>query len=79
MGAVKKTVNQPTINPTRKLTSAVIATAALEITRVLAGHFLPGVFDPAFWLAVSPLVVFGVGYLVKDEPNVAPDFQGENT
>ena len=64
------TVNQPTINPTRKLTAAVVATAIMETLRVLANQLLPDVFDPAFWVALAPIAVFAVGWFVKDEPNV---------
>lgn len=70
-------VNQPSINPTRKLTAAVIATAGIEVTRIVAEQVFPGVFDGAFYAAISPIVVFGVGYFVKDEPNVAFEFTGE--
>lgn len=67
---MSNTVNQGSINPTRKLSAAVIATAVLELLRVALGHFLPGTFDPAFWAAMSPVFIFGVGWFVKDEPNV---------
>jgi hypothetical protein len=67
---MSNTVSQPSINPTRKLSAAVIATAVLELLRVGLGHFLPGTFDPAFWAAMSPVFIFAVGWFVKDEPNV---------
>ena len=73
-----KTVNQPTLNPTRKLTAAVIAAAVTELTRVMLNQLAPGVFDPAFWTAMSPIIVFAVGWFVKDEPNVVVEFKGEN-
>lgn len=71
-------VNQPSINPTRKLTAAVIATAVMEIARVLSQQLFPGVFDLAFWSAMAPIVVFAVGYFVRDDANVVFEFEGEN-
>lgn len=64
------TVNQPTINPTNKLTASVIAVAVIEIARVLVMNFLPSFNDAGLWTALSPIAVFAVGYFIKDEPNV---------
>lgn len=75
---MSKTVKQPTLTPTRKLTAAVIATAVMETARIVSNQVFPGVFDPAFWSAMAPVTVFAVGYFVQDEPNVAPEFRGEN-
>ena len=75
------TINQPTINPTRKLTAAVFATALMETVRIVSNQLLPGIFDPAFWAAMAPVTVFAVGYFVRDEPNVVapiPEFTGEH-
>ena len=66
----KRTVNQPSAAPTRKLTAAVIATAGIETSRIVVTHVWPGLLDLAFWSAMLPLAVFAVGYWVKDEPNV---------
>lgn len=65
-------VKQASINPTRKLSAAVLATAMLELARVVTIHFLPDFSDPNLWAALTPVVVFGVGYLVHDEANTAP-------
>lgn len=64
------TINQPTINPTNKLTASVIAVAAIELARVLVHNFLPAFDDAALWTALAPIAVFMVGYFIKDEPNI---------
>lgn len=65
------TINQPTINPTNKLTSSVIAVAIIELIRVFVHNFFPGFDDASLWTALSPVIVFIVGYyFVKDEANV---------
>ena len=64
------TINQPTANPTRKLSAATIALALVELLWVLLVNFAPGYADPNLKAALTPVVVFLVGYWVKDEPNV---------
>lgn len=63
-------VSQPTANPTRKLSAATIALAVVELAWVLLVNFAPAFADPNLKAALTPLVVFLVGYMVKDEPNV---------
>ena len=63
-------INQPTINPTNKLTASVVAIAVIELTRVLAHNFFPGFDDAGLWTALSPVAVFVIGYFIKDEANV---------
>ena len=62
-------VKQPTARPTNKLTAAIVATALTETARVALDMLYPNAFDGPFWLAISPIVVFGVGYFIKDEDN----------
>lgn len=62
-------IKQPTINPTRKLSAAVIVTAAMELARYLVQHFAPQYYDPGLWSAMAPVIVFVAGYFVKDEDN----------
>lgn len=62
---------QPSVNPTNKLSAATIAVALVELSRFLVQHFAPGFYDAALWSALTPVVVFVVGYFVKDEANVA--------
>jgi len=64
------TINQPTINPTNKLSASVIAIAIIEIARVITHNFFPAFDDAGLWTALSPVVVFAIGYFVKDEANV---------
>ena len=64
------TVSQPTINPTRKLSAATIALAVVELLWVLLVNFAPSYADPNLKAALTPVVVFLVGYWVKDEPNI---------
>ena len=64
------TINQPTANPTNKLTASVIAVAVIELARVLVHNFWPGFDDAGLWTALSPVAVFVVGYFIKDEATV---------
>lgn len=64
------TINQPTINPTNKLSASVIAVAVIELARVLTHNFWPAFDDAALWTALAPIAVFAVGYFVRDEQNV---------
>lgn len=61
------TVNQPTPNPTNKLTAAIIAAAAVAIGQSLLDLFYPGIFDAKFWGAMYPVAVWGAGFVVRDE------------
>lgn len=63
-------VNQPSANPTRKLTAAVVAAAVVEVTRTALANFAPGWSDPAMWTALSPLILFLCGWFIKDDPNI---------
>lgn len=63
-------VSQPTKFPTRKLSAATIALAIVELAWVLLVNFAPSYADPNLKAAITPVVVFLVGYMVKDEPNV---------
>lgn len=64
------TVNQPTANPTNKLTAATIAAAAVSWSGVVVRNLWPEWYDPEAWAAAMPFVVLLVGYFVKDAPNV---------
>lgn len=75
-------INQPTINPTNKLTASVVAVAIIELARVLTHNFFPGFDDAALWTALAPVAVFLVGYFIKDNANVVlavPVAQKETT
>jgi predicted anti-sigma-YlaC factor YlaD len=62
-------VDQPTANPTRKLSAAVIASAVLQVSGLIVRNLWPTYYDDAVWAALSPVVIFAVGYFVKDLPN----------
>lgn len=64
------TVVQPSLNPTNKLTAAVVGVAITEVARTLLANLAPGWSDPAMWTALSPIIVFACGWFVKDAPNV---------
>lgn len=63
------TVKQPTALPTRKLSAAVFGSAVCAVARVVLDARYPGMFDPAFWIAIDPAVALALGYFVKDEDN----------
>lgn len=70
-------VSQPTAMPTRKLSAATVALATVELLWVLLVNFAPSYADPNLKAAITPVVVFLVGYMVKDEANIdlAQDLQ----
>jgi hypothetical protein len=61
---------QPSMNPTNKLSAATISVAVVELSRFLVQHFAPEFYDAGLWSALTPMVVFAVGYFVKDEANI---------
>lgn len=63
-------VNQPSRNPTNKLTAAVVGSAVVEVLRALANHFFPDFAQPELWTALAPVIVFGCGWFISDAPNV---------
>jgi len=66
------TVNQPTTRPTNKLTAATLGSALVAVAAVITDNLAPSWSDPKMWAAITPVVVFACGYLVKDKPNVEP-------
>lgn len=72
------TINQPSINPTRKLTAATVAVAVWGATFNIAGlalkNLYPEWYDPETMLSVNSAVTtaaaFIAGWFVKDRPNV---------
>lgn len=63
------TVNQPTANPTNKLTAATAAAALVSVVGLILKNVAPGWYDPDVLLNVTPMIVFALGYIVKDKPN----------
>jgi hypothetical protein len=64
------TVNQPSQNPTNKLTAAVAAAAFMEIAGLAVRNLAPEWYDPAAWGAMTPVIILVFGYYIKDRPNV---------
>lgn len=72
-----RTINQPTVAPTRKLGAATIAAVIVSGTALVVRNVWPDWYDDALWHAMTPVVAFIVGYVVRDEPNTVHDFNGE--
>lgn len=72
------TINQPSNNPTNKLTAATAAAAAWSIVMSVGGlalkNLAPEWYDPEVLLKVSAavpvVVVFVAGWFTRDRPNV---------
>lgn len=64
-------VTQPSINPTNKLTAAVVAVFAVELARLIANNLWPGAADESLWVAAQPIGVFVAGWFIKDDANVS--------
>ena len=64
------TVNQPTPNPTRKLSAAVIGAAMMAVAGLIVKNVAPDWYDPDVFAALTPIVIFALGYYVRDRPNV---------
>lgn len=67
---MRKTVDQPTRAPTRKLTAATIATAVMAASGLVVRNLAPGWYDESTWAALMPVVVYVAGYAIRDRPNV---------
>lgn len=64
------TVAQPNGVPTNKLSAAVIASAVAAMSGLVVRNLAPGWYDPDVWAACTPILVFIVGWLVPDRPNI---------
>lgn len=58
------------INPTNKLTAAVAATLAWNISRVIVANIAPQYADVDLWSAALPVYVWAFGYILPDHANV---------
>jgi glyoxylate utilization-related uncharacterized protein len=65
-----ETVNQPSANPTNKLTAATIGAATLSVSGLIVRNLFPEWYDQDVWLSMAPVVVFALGWFIKDKPNV---------
>ncbi len=64
------TINQPTANPTRKLSAAVVAAAFMGVLGLVLKNEFPQWYDSDVLMALLPVVVYFAGWIIKDEPNV---------
>lgn len=65
-------VNQAGAGPTNKLTAAIVGSFAWILSKTLVAHFLHADFaDPVLWDAALPIYLWGAGYFIKDQANVA--------
>lgn len=66
----EETIVQPSANPTRKLSAAVVGAAAMAVFGLILRNAAPEWYDPSVLAALTPIVIFALGYYVKDRPNV---------
>ena len=64
-------IDQPRANPTRKLSAAVLGAAMMAVAGLIVKNAAPGWYDPEVFAALTPVVIFALGYYVRDRPNVA--------
>ncbi len=65
------TVNQPSARPTNKLMVAALAgPAASEVWRSVMTDLIPHLAGPEMCGLIGACAAFGVGYVVRDRPNV---------
>lgn len=64
------TINQPSAMPTNKLTAATIGAALVSVIGLVLQNVAPEWYDPEVMLAITPIIVFGLGYFRRDRPNV---------
>lgn len=66
-------INQPSINPTRKLTAATVGAALVSVSGLVLRNLVPDWYDAEVMMAITPIVVFGLGYLIRDLPNTGEE------
>jgi len=79
-------VNQPSVNPTNKLTASVVGTSVWGTAMLLVGLVLkneaPGWYDPevlaSITLTGTTVAGFIAGWLTPDKPNVVVITQDQN-
>lgn len=73
-----KTVSQPSMRPTNKLTAAMASASVAGIIKAIVVNQWPHLADPAIWEPLPYIVGFAFGYFTKDRPNTVAEFRGEN-
>lgn len=66
----KTTVDQPSYNPTNKLSAATIASALVALAQAVVDKFWPEFSDPQIWAALYPISALLAGWFTSDRPNV---------
>lgn len=64
-------VDQPTQNPSNKLSAAIIAGAIVAVSRALIAKYVPELDNDTVWIALTPIVIWGCGYFVRDRATTA--------
>lgn len=64
------TINQPSANPTNKLTAATLATSLVPIIGLVMKNLAPEWYDPEVIIGLTPVVTFVAGWFIKDSPNI---------
>jgi len=64
------TVNQVSKNPTNKLSTAIVAAAAISVASLVIKNIFPEWYDPQTIASVTPVIIGVAGWLVPDSPNV---------
>lgn len=72
-----ETVNQPSANPTNKLTAATVAAAVVSFSGLVVRNLWPTWYDAEVWAAMMPLAVFAAGWFIRDRPNVPVEERAE--
>ena len=63
------TIHQPGKNPTNKLTAATLSGAVMSVVGLVLKNMAPEWYDAEVILALTPIVLFAVGWFVPDAPN----------
>lgn len=63
-------VNQPSSQPTNKLTAATLAAAIMPAFGLVLHNLWPQWYDPEVVMGMTPVLVYLLGYLIKDAPNI---------
>ena len=63
------TVDQPTANPTRKLTAAILAASLTSVAKAIITHEYPYLGDPIICEPLPIVIAAIAGYIIKDAPN----------
>ena len=64
------TIDQPTANPTNKLTAATIAASIMGVLGLVIRNMAPDWYDPAVMATLLPVVVYATGWMIPDRPNI---------